>query len=95
MHPDFDDLECPENRPRWTMEGSLDGVKVTVATGYSASTDAWPYHVYVALPNGERRRLSEDLALLATTKAEACYQGLQIAADFIRRQAGGFQKEVS
>lgn len=94
MHPEFDQLTYPENGPRYTVEGSLDGAQVLVATGYSGSTDSWPYHVYVELPNGEKHRLTEGSGASANTKDEARYAGLQIAANFIRRRAGGFQKVV-
>lgn len=94
MHKDFDELTFPENGPRWSLKGSFRGADVTVNTGYSATVDAWAYHVYVTLPSGEHCRLTEGSTFTANTKDDARTQGLEMASVFIRRKEGGFQKIV-
>lgn len=62
--------------PRFAYEGSRGKTLVTVATGYDAIGDRWPYHVYVKARSGKSVKLEIENAF-ADTQGKAVLAGFE------------------
>jgi hypothetical protein len=75
-----------EGGPRFAQEGTFEEFKLTVATGYDAMEDRWPYHVYVESPGQDPEKLVVENAF-GKSEQDAFRKGFQFLGEWFERRA--------